>query len=1117
MLDCGCRERIPVRISNAAFYESGPGVVVMSTGNAYITEPYIITDAGITLVSLIIPAGSGVESNPKVSGYVECMVPGQNLIGDFGVFEFENVGLGIGCIQIFGKTTITYDSTDYLHQYPIEVRENMYDIPYQQYIFRPVFIEINLNANRNDPSNAHLFTLRNGTVYMKSPLETLANEGFVYNIQNPVQFDLIGEPLTGTINTAKEQSVQLLVPGGSALRMLNSTLHFKSGDISGSFNGKLILPFEEVTADFANRPVLPGEYVNSHPYKNNVDYLIDALESLQKAGEITDDLRIEMTEGLIKFGKRVQQNGLLICPSEFDLQDMCASVAIRDEAWDGQGLIVWDTILTPVNVVERSLGKEIQGGTDVTFGGTTITVGGTEVELQRVQGILLEPTTVSLDLDRRQSFTRAEGSMTPTECGTDAWVGIIIKGGKLSLPKEFIETTSGGAVEFELKEGELLYDLNGFNYQTYLFAAEKNGVPAQFGDQLGSFADVMIHDCMLDLYANRVNIEINCTVTLDVLNGHDADAKLYSDDVTGRWLCSVAPTEFTEAEGTGSAFIGGYDMIITGGWFKYDGIHINGWMILPDLASAAEVKSDNVLCFTDLIIPPQRHEINANQRKYGSVNLDIPVVVDFNGFAYTVRDMKLECFAGDGSTFGQNRLTLYGATLLGNSIPLLSETTDKIVLESILGERIVHSLGPARRFITPPDVLYDLCETALQNNFDESLEFTGKLKPKATIRFFSSSSGQGDDGLVEYIPSENEPFSMGFLNSLDLLPMTIHARFGIDKRNNDRNFYAIGFQLTVPIPLGPGKITGAAGIVTSNMVVEEDSAHQDRFAFANAANMGKFIADMPVHRGVGSTFAAGLRGKLIIAEICVVDNMYFGFTNGPVVEAGGDLYIVLSLDSIMGGGINEDGSNAVSVATYLGDVVVRYHHPNRHFSANIAFDMELVGIQITGNVGFEVSPSLFRIYVGYPDALTGSFGFNAGTASMRIAVSYGLEYQIGGEHGAHARQKQRYDAEAHVNVAIVYVDVSAYIGGEGMITFKPAAVSLEVALGGKIVGGIWFFGKHDIIRLQLDAMGKMTAQILPKPAWRLQASCRVSYSINLGLLGSCSGTETVSLDKTISL
>ncbi len=58
----------------------------------------------------------------------------------------------------------------------------------------------------------------------------------------------------------------------------------------------------------------------------------------------------------------------------------------------------------------------------------------------------------------------------------------------------------------------MIYDLNGFNYQTYLYSDNPDGEPADFGEALGGFQDVWVHDCLLDLYANRVNLEINADV-----------------------------------------------------------------------------------------------------------------------------------------------------------------------------------------------------------------------------------------------------------------------------------------------------------------------------------------------------------------------------------------------------------------------------------------------------------------------------------------------------------------------------------------------------------------------------------------------------------------------------
>jgi hypothetical protein len=869
-----------------------------------------------------------------------------------------------------------------------------------------------------------------------------------------------------------------------------ASVHIRNGEVqsNGRLKGKMILPFEKWTETLDQQELVPGEFVHAHEYSNEVDSIREAIEKLGASGDISEELMDTFIEGLITFGLRVQQNGLLICPGDPALQDRCASVAVDINNWNGGGFLMDNAILTPANIVERSLGSEMQDGK--------------KVELQRVQAIKLDPGKVTIDLDRERSIAATPGMMTPSECGKDFWVGLVLKGGNLSLPKDFVRTKSGEPIKFKLKEGEMIYDLNGFNYQSYLTATKPEGEPASFGEQLGDFADVMVHDCMLDLYANRVNVEINCTVALQVFDMHEINAKLYSDDVTGRRLCAVAPTAMKD-----DAFIKGYDIVIDGGWFKFDGVHLNGRMILPGLDQDARVKANDFLPFTDMIIPSRRIMMNPDsssyKEKYGAVSLNRPAIVNFNDFDVTVRKMKLEFIRSVA-----NRLTLTRSTQLGETIPLLSKNTDTIVVQS----QLMQNPGFLGRDPGAPTVLYDMCEATLENSFDESLEFAGTLKPKYMVL-----QGGDDDGLVEY--EAETGFLFTYLNAISGLPLSINGRFGYDKIQ-ERLFFAIGFQVNMPIVLGPGQILGAAGIVASNMVVKTDPEHQDRLDISNIKKMGDYIDEMQVHRGSNSTFVAGLRGKLVIAGVCVVDNMYFGFTNGPIVEAGGDLYISLGMDSVLDEtSVNANGDKgSLSNCLYLGDVLIRYHHPNRHFSCNLAIGTEVMGIQITGNLGFEVSPSLFRIYLGYPDALTAEFKINvAKMAEAHIKVEYGQEYQVGGEYGAHARIKQSWEADAFVDLDVIYVYTYAYVGGEGMIKLRPAVeVTLEVWLGGKIVGGIRFFGEHDVIRLQLDAWGKMTARIKPEKYWELEAKCTVSYGIDLGL-GSISGSKTVHLDKRINL
>ena len=123
---------------------------------------------------------------------------------------------------------------------------------------------------------------------------------------------------------------------------------------------------------------------------------------------------------------------------------------------------------------------------------------------------------------------------------------MVFKGGHLTLPPAFVRARDPNkTIDFKLAEGEMIYDLNGFNYQTFLYNEE--GVPASFGDQLGGFTDVTVFNCLLDMYANKVNLEIDAEVALELFNNNKVKVKLYTNKEDnenakgGEFLCSVAP------------------------------------------------------------------------------------------------------------------------------------------------------------------------------------------------------------------------------------------------------------------------------------------------------------------------------------------------------------------------------------------------------------------------------------------------------------------------------------------------------------------------------------------------------------------------------------------------
>lgn len=1015
-LDIGYETLIPVSVYATKIQKKSgnSNYDTMLQGYVYITEPVELKNTGVKLVSLeIAPA----LNRARVSGYIKSNLD-QNLIGDMYALEFENAELRVGNII---------------------VSENLPVIRYQQFILRD-HKELWIRLDGSKTGAEDLITLIDSKVIMKSHLETLNNEGMEFASGTNLRFDLQGR-MSGAISVIREQSLQLLVPGGAALRVESADLRFIDGEVQpgGQLSGMLILPFEkeDVTGEGA-----PGVYVGGHPKTNEMDDLVD--------GKMTDLLEAVMRAGLVKFGETVQQNGLLIVPDDFSLQDKCSWIPIVVDDWTGKGFVMENSHMSPTRITERSL----------------------DISTQRSQAIVVSPTGVTVDLDREDYVQKQGGSQTPNETEKPFWVGLVIKGGTLKLPPDFIQRDGGGAIDFSLAEGEMIYDLNGFNYQTYLY--NNDGVPADFGEGLGGFADVMVYDCLLDLYANSVNLEINAEVRVDLLHEKWLKAKLYTnkedngDGKKGAFLCSVAPTMIEDA------LAHDIDIRIDGGFFKKDGLHISGGLMLPKPdAPLAGISSAEILTFSNLVIPADKtlagNENDALGRKYTSALLTRPVNIDFEGFPMEIR--KFEIVYKDP---GALRLNLYGATQLSDIIALSGDTTDQLIIE-------------CPKALGDPKVVYNESLSVLKTSFDGCVDVSGVLVPKKL---------QNAGGLVEF---DTEELEFNFLQQLEGLPIKAETRFGYDEQN-DRCYFAIGM---VPestggkITLGGGVIRGFTGIVAYNMEVSRDE--QRRFIFPDqASQMKEFIESMKVYRGSNTPFAAGIRGTLEVSKLCEIRDLYFGFEPGPSVAAGGSLYLPLSLSSLIEG----DGG-----FTKVGAVAITYSHPDRYFSFSMTLDrINLLLAQVSGSLGFEYSPRLFGVYLGYPETLVGNIGI--------FHLGMGVGFRIDQDGNSMVQAKMELGLEKDLDIAIVYIHGYLYAGADGAYYFADNSFTLELYLKGGIEGGIRVGKKRfNIIGFYLDARGKLSSAY-PFNAWSLACSCSVSYSLDLWLF-EIEGSVTASFDTSI--
>ena len=774
-----------------------------------------------------------------------------------------------------------------------------------------------------------------------------------------------------------------------------------------------------------------------------------------------------MTGTLVHYGETVQQNSLLILPASFYLQDLCTSVPIDLENWVGEGFVIESSTMDPVRVTNRSINE----GHFVDSNRFEYT--------QRKQAVIVTPSTVSLDLNRESvlpGLNNSQGQegtgeiLTPKEVGRPFWVGIVINGGKLALPSSYLKQADGGTIEFSLAEGEMLYDLNGFNYQTYMYGSDPEGVPAQFGESLGSFEQVRIKDCLLDMYANRVNFEISAKVRVDLFHHEWVEAKLITDEKEG-FICSAAPT-FIE-----DGLAKGIDVKIDGGFFESEGLKISGQLILPPPGTDGyEIGSKDPLAFSNMIVPANLEKIRGQSGQtsaniyYANAPLDKPTDINFQGFRMEVRQLDIKFTApknsqnnpGDGQKSDWVELYLRGATELSDNIPLSNDSTDFLIVKCADKEVI-------------PLVLYDKSSSVLNNSFDGCIDVVGRLVPKKIQNV--------PGGFIEF---ETEELELNFLGqSLKSLPVNHYTRFG---KAGDNFYFAVGLTPMngKPINFGAGNISNFTGLVAQNMIVGKDE--HGRLTFPdNAGDMSAYIRNLQVG---GGKFVGGIKGEMTVVRLCTIKNLYFSFEPGPKVTASGDVYVPLDIQSLVTG----------NPSRHIGKADIQYRHNDRFFSLNMAFDnVNIVMFDFAGSIGLEYSPRLFGVRIGYPETL--ATNFQLGFIPVRVGV--GLGYRVDKDNESMVQAKLEFGLEKKLEIAIVYLHGYVYAGADGAYYWggsDGSRITLDIYLKGGISGGIRASGKEfNIISFYLDAHGTL-ASGGGFDSWEIGCSCTVSYSLDLWLV-----------------
>ncbi|NLZ55347.1 MAG: hypothetical protein GX900_01590, partial [Clostridiaceae bacterium] len=914
--------RIQVTVAKGIFEDTGSKLPNMISGFLYLAEPVDLPEIGVTISTLIVDLDG---ETTRVDGRVRSAREAQNLMGSLSGFSFKNATLRAGMF---------IELSDAPTEIKMASAGTLPNFVYKQFYFKGVHdVEIKMNATAEDEYFIGLYA----DVYMKAPLETLNNEGILCE-PFMASFDLNGQ-LSGQFSSPTGegyddgQFLQLIVPGGAGLKVDFFKFRMQKGEITandGSIQGDFILPFEKATYKGAG---IPAKYVGGRPETNEMD-------ALEKKGSdsLSGKERSALEESMLKYAQQIQRRGLLVLPTDTKLHYHCARAMFDlKEGWMGKGFTADNlSIADPVRITERSL----------------------DTEKQREQAIVLTPELVALDLDRESHIpAAAEGEnpadvRTPKETQEDFWVGAIVRKGSLALPADFVKAKDGKPISFELVPGEMIYDLNGFNYQTYLYNDE--GAPASFGSALGGFEDVTVYNCLLDMYANKINLEINAKVALEMFNNKEVNVKLYTnkednaDRKAGEFVCSVAPTELEGALGKNTS------VIISSGFLEHEGMRFAGSLQLK----TGEVQTDQELRFTDMIIPAKKwmtSEAHNPQGKIASATMSSPVPIKFQGFEMLIRNVKL-VHQDDGEKSDpkeKTHLVLAGSTVLSETIPIGQEATDEVIMEYSKATEAEE-----------PKVIYDESSSVLNASFDGCIDVKGVLVPKPVedgqVRAASAeallksrtppnetapgvapvyagelSKPGTTPGTIEF---DTSALDMIFLSQLEVLPVHVKTRFGYDL-NNERCYFAIGIVPTEAfktIHFGDSKLEDYRGIVASNMVVERDKKEHYVFPHEHAA-MAAYIDGLKVNTDASGSFAAAVRGVMVIEELFRIEDLYFGFEPGPIVRAGGDACAPIDVSSIVGN----------DAYRKIGTVEIVYRHPERHFSFNVKLDdnKEVLGAQ----------------------------------------------------------------------------------------------------------------------------------------------------------------------------
>ncbi len=1023
----------------------------ITQGTATLKQPVTFEDSGVYLSRLLI---STAKAGATVSGYVKS-TSSDNLIGDLYALRFEDQQItASGIIKISTVPVFHYDNLTFTDANMITVNlTGTQDTTEMSNSLKAVII----NELVYESS---FITLIGGHVENNLGMETLDNKGLrlAYSMTG---FDMQGK-LNGTMQLDGTQVVRAVIPAGLGIRVTNSRLVYSGGTADESksvISGKVLLPFNTFEDSL---PVQfdPDVFLNTFSDKTMITADINIHDKIM--GGKAESIKLDNTQkdmidrGMYYLASRIQANTLKTLPMDVQVQETLSTVPFSVASWNGQGILVNDTTMTPALV----------GNQDEEIGVT--------------------PGRVALDLTRQQAY---EGK-APEDTKAQDWMGIVVKNGRVGLPPAFIKTDNDQRVLFNLEPGELLYDRNGVFYQNLAYSSE--GIPVNFGDSLGGFKDVTVSMIHLDMYNNKVNLEIHGEMGIPLFGYQRANVRLYTSKELGKLVCSVAETDKFDPSGTGEVLIK-----IMGGHLQEDGLHMDGLM---DLNFAGKLEMQDMQ-FNELIVPSDMEKMTESgnaEEKYGKALFDKPYRISFHDFEMDVRalsmtsqkqtfniavlepvmlsgynrDKKLSGVIvpqGQSVTFYQTSMSMWGGMQLSDNLTMnTNEDFDRVVMGGVF---------------TSPTISYEESKSKLDLNFEEFAHVTTVATPVVSSE---------DDGIVEYNTDSLEMVFKTADKLVPSMPVDANVRMGYD-RTMGRYFFALGIYYHDPsggIQFGYGTINDITGVIGYNLdLVYSD---EDGYDFPDKKD-GFFnsIDTLEVNRSQGGNYFLAATAWMYFGydtggtkvKLGEIRNLYMVVEKGPVVEMGGDYYGPATVQSMVTG----------KDFKLMGTARLGYYHQHKLFKFSLSlYDFGMYGCTVSGDLGFDMCPSYWEVRVGYPETLTAKAGPYSGGFGVAFRYStYPDDSYI------KAKMHFGYDT-GYKTLGPVYFRAYLYAGGEGEYYFDSGNLVLFVYIEGSIEGGVKVGGKkYEIIHLMAGADGTLTRYY---GNWNLDANIRIRYHLDLFLV-----------------